>query len=64
MYSEREQGFLQDIVEAIHRIQSYVAGIDYDEFQNDTKTQDAAIRNLEIIGEATKQLSEKVRRKR
>lgn len=61
MCSEKEQAFLQDIIEAIHRIQSYVADIDYDTFQNDTKTQDATIRNLEIVGEATKQLSEEVR---
>ncbi|MEZ4707363.1 MAG: DUF86 domain-containing protein [Caldilineaceae bacterium] len=61
MYSEREERFLQDIVEAINRIQSYVADIDYDEFQTDSKTQDAVIRNLEIIGEASKQISDEVR---
>ena len=33
---------------------------DYDS-TNDTKTQDAVIRNIEIIGEATKRLSSEVR---
>lgn len=61
MCSEKEQAFLQDIREAINRIQPYVADMDDKNFQNDLKTQDAVIRNLEIIGEATKQLSEEVR---
>ena len=61
MSSSNEQAFLTDIREAIHRIQSYTEGMDYDEFQADTKTQDAVMRNLEILGEATKQLSETVR---
>ena len=33
----------------------------YDVFLKDTKTQDAVIRNLEIIGEATKNLSPTLR---
>ena len=61
MCSSKEQAFLKDINEAIHRIQSYTEGMDYDGFQADTKTQDAVMRNLEIIGEATKQLPETVR---
>ena len=56
-----EQLFLKDILEAVHRIQSYMDGVDYDQFQKDTKTQDAVLRNVEIIGEAAKQLSETVR---
>jgi len=35
----------------------YTAGMTYQAFVEDTKTQDAVIRNLEIIGEATKNLS-------
>ncbi len=61
MSSVNEQSFLKDILEAIHRIQSYTENMDYDGFQTDTKTQDAVMRNLEIIGEATKQLSETIR---
>jgi uncharacterized protein with HEPN domain len=33
----------------------------YDEFLNDYKTQDAVIRNIEILGEAAKLLSEESR---
>jgi uncharacterized protein with HEPN domain len=60
--SERtDQEFLSDIRQAIQRISAYVAGIDYESFATDTKTQDAVIRNLEILGEATKSLSEEFR---
>ena len=61
MSSIHEQSFLKDILEAIHRIQSYTEDMDYDIFQGDKKTQDAVMRNLEIIGEAAKQLSEPLR---
>ena len=49
-----------DIKEAITRIQIYVKGVGYEEFLNDTKTQDAVVRNLEIIGEATKNVSDEL----
>jgi uncharacterized protein with HEPN domain len=39
----------------------YVAGMSYEEFLADLKTQDAVIRTLEIVGEATKQLSSELR---
>jgi uncharacterized protein with HEPN domain len=59
--SERtDQELLGDIREAIRRILGYVAGLDYQSFVKDTKTQDAVIRNLEILGEAAKNLSEGV----
>jgi uncharacterized protein with HEPN domain len=40
-----------------------MVGMMYDAFLGDTKTQDAVIRNLEIIGEATKNLSSELRAK-
>lgn len=42
----------EDILEAIGRIQHYTDGLSYDQWQNDQKTIDAVIRNIEIIGEA------------
>ena len=44
--------YLDDILEAIHQIRTYVANQDEEAFATDRKTQDAVIRNLEIIGEA------------
>jgi len=48
----RTAGYLQHMVQAIDNIQSYTAGMDAASFKADRKTQDAVIRNLEIIGEA------------
>lgn len=44
--------YLQHILLAIDNIQAYTAGMDLAAFLADRKTQDAAIRNLEVIGEA------------
>jgi uncharacterized protein with HEPN domain len=58
MSKERDDSdYLADIQEAIEKIQQYIAGYTFPRFVQDSKTQDAVIRNLEIIGEATKQIS-------
>jgi uncharacterized protein with HEPN domain len=44
--------YLQHIIEAIDRATGYVAGMDAAAFEQDTRTQDAVIRALEIVGEA------------
>ncbi len=44
----------EDILEAIEKIQAYIQGMSYEEFASDTKTLDAVIRNLTIIGEAAR----------
>ncbi len=60
--SERTDGdYLQDIREAVHRIRTYTDSMTYKHFLADLKTQDAVIRNIEIIGEAAKSLSTKLR---
>jgi uncharacterized protein with HEPN domain len=59
--SRDERVWLADIVEACERITSYVAGMDEVAFQEDRKTFDAVVRNLEIIGEAVKQVPETTR---
>jgi uncharacterized protein with HEPN domain len=45
------------------RIQEYIAGLDFQNFKRDYKTVDAVIRNFEIIGEASKNLSIKIKNK-
>ncbi len=52
--------YLDDILEAIDRINQYVGDMDESEFSLDKKTQDAVARNLEIIGEATRNLPDAV----
>ncbi len=63
MSNRGDPEFLKDIQEAICRIHDYLGSMEYAEFLNDKKTQDAITRNLEIIGEATKRLSESLRLK-
>jgi uncharacterized protein with HEPN domain len=48
---------LDDIRTSIEKIQRYTAGLDEDSCLVDEKTTDAVVRNLEIIGEAAKQLT-------
>ncbi|HEY4523620.1 MAG TPA: DUF86 domain-containing protein [Candidatus Paceibacterota bacterium] len=48
--------YLNDILEAIAKIEDFIAGMSLEEFMGDVKTQDAVIRNVEIIGEAVKRL--------
>jgi len=45
---------LKDILEAISRTERYVGKATLGEFMANTKTQDAVVRNLEIIGEAVR----------
>ena len=52
---------VEDIWEAIEKIQRYVAGLDHDTFTKDDKTIDSVVRNLEIIGEAANRLPENFR---
>ena len=53
--------YLDDILDAIDRIEDYVQGMDETGFGSDRKTQDAVIRNLEIIGEAARNLPDKMK---
>ncbi len=47
MFKRGDIEFLSDIQEAIRRIGIYIEGVDYENFLEDIKTQDAVIRNLE-----------------
>lgn len=50
--SHRVHEYLQHLLDALARIASYTNNMSEAEFLSDQKTQDAVIRNLEIIGEA------------
>ena len=47
---------IEDVWEAMEKIERYVSGLDHDAFVKDEKTVDSVVRNLEIIGEATNRL--------
>ncbi|GAB6274471.1 MAG: DUF86 domain-containing protein [Peptococcaceae bacterium] len=61
MSKRRDREFLLDIKEAGERIRGYIGAMSYEEFLQDIKTQDAVIRNIEIIGEAVKNLSKSLK---
>jgi uncharacterized protein with HEPN domain len=53
--------YLDDILESCGKIRDYTQNMSFQEFQADSKTQDAVIRNFEIIGEAASRLPEEIR---
>lgn len=52
---------LEDILEAMSRIRTLTRGVSYNDFSRDLTKQEAVVRNLEIIGEAAKNMPEDVR---
>ena len=63
MSKRTDKDLIEDILICLSKIAQYVHGLSYDDFVNDLKTQDAIIRNLEIIGEASKKLSPDIKEK-
>ena len=59
--SRRDLDYLLDILDAINRALEYTNGIIWEEYLQDRKTQDAVVRNLEVLGEATKKVSDQTR---
>ena len=58
---QRDKGHLFDILEAARLALSYIEDKSLDTFLKDTQCQDAVIRRLEIIGEASRRLSDETR---
>ena len=54
--------YLRDILEAIGRIERYTGNMNFEDFSNNELIQDGVIRNLEIIGEAAKNLPDDVKK--
>ncbi len=55
--------YLEDVFDAIRKVRAYTAGCSSETFAADEKTVDAVVRNLEMIGEAVKNIPDDVRRK-
>jgi len=53
--------YLQDILNSAKHCQEFIDGLTFDQFVTDLRTQYAVVRALEIIGEATKNLSIELR---
>ena len=57
MYKRTDREFILDMYIACERILNYTKGMKLEDFVNDQKTIDAVVRNVEILGEAVKNLS-------
>ncbi|MBI5248974.1 MAG: DUF86 domain-containing protein [Desulfomonile tiedjei] len=53
--------YLDDILESCRKIRQFTQDMSFQEFERDVKTQDAVIRNFEVIGEAANRLPEDVK---
>jgi len=57
------KSYLNDILDAIDRIEKYTEKLSIDDFSESNLYQDAVVRNLEIIGEAVKHIPNNLRDK-
>lgn len=55
--------YIEHILQSISRIQNYISEKDQESFSFDQLTQDAVVRQLEIVGEASKRISKELRLK-
>ncbi|PIR92371.1 hypothetical protein COU01_02230 [Candidatus Falkowbacteria bacterium CG10_big_fil_rev_8_21_14_0_10_44_15] len=53
--------YLEDIRNSLVRIEKYSRGLSFIKFKKDIKTIDAIVRNITIIGEATKNIPQNLR---
>ena len=57
--SERETDLLlEDILDALTKIEIYTRDYSFEDYVNDSKTKDAVERNFEIIGEAASRITD------
>ena len=52
--------YFLDILDSIQKIESFISGMSYEDFEDDDKTLYAVIRAFEIIGEASKKISQEI----
>jgi len=53
--------FVEHVMESIEKIEEYMGGMNKEEFLGDSRTQDAVMRRLEIMGEAVKNIPQEFR---
>jgi len=58
----RDDAYLLDILIAARKVLRYVETVSCDLFRQDDRTQDAVLRNLQIIGEEARRISEEFQR--
>lgn len=63
MSKRDNQLLIEDMHMACRRILKYTKDLDYQTFLNDEKTIDATVHNIQILGEAAKQVSKDIQKK-
>lgn len=63
METDKDKIYSEHMLAAIRGIEAFTAGLTYEQFADDIKTMLAVTRELEIIGEASKRLSEEFKEK-
>ena len=53
--------FIKDILEAINDIENFIGDMNFESFSSDRKTRTAVIHEIEIIGEAAKNIPKGIR---
>ena len=53
--------YISDILEAMNNIETYVKDLTYETFIQNNMVKDAVLRNLEVIGEAAKNISKDIK---
>ena len=56
--------YLKDILDAVRKIENYTENLSYEEFLKDELRQDGVVKNLEVIGEAVKNIPDDLRNKK
>ena len=60
---KRPSKILDDMLDSLNQISKYTKDLTFDDFENSRMVTDATIRNLEILGEASKLLPEDLKNK-
>lgn len=56
--------YIHHIIDSINKVENYLSGYEKDDFLDDqTITNDAVVRNIEIIGEAARNISTELKQK-
>lgn len=53
----------EDIIEGINKIEEYIKDLPFEDFSHNTLIVDAVVRNIEIIGEASKNIPPEIQNK-
>jgi len=54
--------YFEDILKAILNVEEYVGNLGFEEFRENKLVRDAVIRNLEVIGEAVKNIPKEIKK--